>query len=207
MDLWEANAAAQAFTPHACNITGVYKCSSADECGQDHGVCDEWGCGYNPYAYGVHDYYGRNLTVDTNRKFTVVTQFLTDNGKPTGTLSEIRRIYVQDGKVIKNAAVSAGGQTVDSITDSYCNATASWFQARGGLADMGGALERGMVLIFSVWADNGGFMNWLDSGNSGPCNDTEGNPVLIQQQHPDAAVTFSNIKYGEINSTYTTKHR
>ncbi|KAK3935178.1 glycoside hydrolase [Diplogelasinospora grovesii] len=205
MDLWEANALAQAYTPHACNITGVYKCQGEDECGQPVGVCDEWGCGYNPYAYGFHDYYGRNLEVDANKKFTVTTQFLTSNGKADGTLTEIRRLYVQDGQIIKNQAVTVAGSSVDSITDGYCNATASWFQQRGGLADMGEAIQRGMVLIFSVWADSGGFMNWLDSGNAGPCNATEGNPALIQANNPDAAVTFSNIKWGEIGSTYKAK--
>ncbi len=156
----------------------------------------------NPYAYGFTDFYGRNKTVDTNRKFTVTTQFITSNGRADGELTEIRRLYVQDGTVIKNQVVSAGGASYDSITDGFCNATASWAQQRGGLPQMGKAIGRGMVLIFSVWADNGGFMNWLDSGSSGPCNSTEGNPALIVQQHPDAAVTFSNIKWGEIGSTY-----
>jgi cellulase len=210
MDILEANALAQAMTPHACNATvkGVYKCQGTDECNQATGVCDEWGCGVNPYSYGFKDYYGRGLTVDTNHKFTVTTQFITSNGRADGVLTEIRRLYVQNGTVIKNQAVSAGGATYDSITNSYCNATASWSEQRGGLPQMGKAIGRGMVLIFSVWADNGGFMNWLDSGNSGPCNATEGDPSLIVQQHPDAAVTFSNIKWGEIGSTFKVeKHR
>ncbi|KAK4155863.1 glycoside hydrolase [Chaetomidium leptoderma] len=202
MDLWEANAAAQAFTPHPCNATRVNKCETADECGQPVGVCDQWGCSYNPHNNGVTDYYGRNLTVDTNRKVTVTTQFLTSNGKADGELTEIRRLYVQDGVVIQNHAVAAGGADHDSINNDYCNATATWTQQRGGLAQMGKAIERGMVLIFSLWADDGGFMNWLDSGNAGPCNATEGDPKLIVKQHPDAAVTFSNIKWGEIGSTY-----
>ncbi|KAK3314200.1 glycoside hydrolase family 7 protein [Apodospora peruviana] len=204
MDIWEANALAQAFTPHACKATRVYKCQGETECGQPAGVCDKWGCGYNPYQYGFTDYYGRNLTVDTNRKFTVITQFITDNGNANGTLSEIRRLYIQDGTVIQNQAVTAGGQTLDKMTNGYCNSTAEWFQKRGGLAQMGQAIGRGMVLIFSIWADDGGFMNWLDSGNTGPCNATEGDPKLIVKEHPDAAVTFSNIKWGEIGSTYKT---
>lgn len=43
---------------------------------------------------------------------------------------------------------------------------------------MGKALGRGMVLAMSIWNDPGQFMNWLDSGNAGPCNATEGNPAL-----------------------------
>lgn len=194
-------------TPHACNITGVYQCTGDDECGQTYGVCDEWGCGYNPYVYGVHDYYGPNksFTIDTDRKFTVVTQFITNNGKPSGVLTEIRRLYVQDGRLIQNAAITVDNETFTSLTDAYCNATASWFQQRGGLADMGEALGRGMVLIFSIWDDTGGFMNWLDSGSAGPCNATEGDPALIVQEHPDVSVTFSNIRYGDLNSTYSAK--
>jgi len=207
MDIFEANARAQSFTPHPCNatVTKVYKCQGTDECNQATGVCDQWGCSVNPYAYGFKDYYGRNMTVDTNRKFTVTTQFITSNGRPDGELTEIRRQYAQGGKVIKNQAISAGGATYDSITDPFCNATASWSQQRGGLAQIGEAIGRGMVLIFSLWVDNGGFMNWLDSGNSGPCNATEGDPALIVQQNPDATVTFSNIKWGEIGSTTKTK--
>lgn len=45
-------------------------------------------------------------------------------------------------------------------------------------------------------------MNWLDSGNSGPCNKTEGDPALIVKQNPGTSVTFSDIRWGEIGSTY-----
>ncbi|KAM7202999.1 glycoside hydrolase [Naviculisporaceae sp. PSN 640] len=204
MDIWEANALAQTHTPHPCVVDrAIYKCQGETECGQPEGVCDKWGCSYNPYSHGFKEYYGRDLTVNTNKKFTVVTQFITDNGKDDGTLSEIKRVYIQDGKVIKNQAVTVGGKVTDSITNQYCEATASWTQKRGGLAEMGKALGRGMVLIFSLWADDYGFMNWLNSGNSGPCNDTEGDPKLIVQKNPESAVTFSQIKWGEIGSTYS----
>ncbi|KAK0610646.1 glycoside hydrolase family 7 protein [Bombardia bombarda] len=203
MDIWEANALAQVYTPHACNATRVYKClAGTEECGQPSGVCDKWGCSYNPYSYGFKDYYGRNKTVDTNRKFTVITQFITDNNQANGTLAEIRRLYVQDGELIKNQVVTAGGVSLDKMTNGYCESTASWAQQRGGLKTMGEAIGRGMVLIFSIWADDGGFMNWMDSGNAGPCSETEGDPKLIVKEHPEAAVTFSNIKWGEIGSTY-----
>ncbi|KAK4211371.1 glycoside hydrolase [Rhypophila decipiens] len=204
MDIWEANAAAQVHTPHPCTIDrAIYKCEGETECGQVDGVCDKWGCSYNPYAYGFKEYYGRDMTVNSNKKFTVITQFITDNGKDDGVLSEIKRLYIQDGKVIKNQAITAGGAVVDSITDGYCKSTASWTQKRGGLAEMGKALGRGMVLIFSLWADDYTFMNWMDSGNSGPCNDTEGDPKLIVQHSPESSITFSAIKWGEIGSTFS----
>lgn len=193
-------------TPHACNISGVYLCTSDDECGQTDGVCDEWGCGWNPYVYGLDDFYGpaTNYTIDTERVFTVVTQFLTDDGTTEGTLVEIRRLYVQDGRVIHNAAITTadGLLTTSVMDDAYCNATASWFQQRGGLADIGEALGRGMVLVFSIWDDTGSYMDWLDSGSAGPCNSTEGDPALIVAEHPDVQVRFQRIRYGEIGSTF-----
>jgi len=101
MDIWESNAYATALTPHPCNHTGLYECSGAD-CTWN-GVCDQWGCGYNPYAVGNLNYFGPKEVVDTSRTITVVTQFPTF---PNGTLKEIRRLYVQNGKVIQNAAVN-----------------------------------------------------------------------------------------------------
>ncbi|KAJ5370352.1 uncharacterized protein N7496_006444 [Penicillium cataractarum] len=201
MDIWEANARSTGYTPHACNITGLYECSG-DECGSS-GVCDKSGCGYNPYALGAHDYYGYRKNVDTTKRFTVVTQFVTDDNTAHGTLSQIRRLYVQNGKVIQNAVVNVSGSETNSITDGYCSETASYFQQKGGIKQMGKAIGRGMVLIFSIWNDSGAFMNWLDSGSAGPCNSTEGNPALIQAQHPETSVTFSNIKWGDIGSTYS----
>ncbi|KAJ5620360.1 hypothetical protein N7510_004344 [Penicillium lagena] len=201
MDLWEANALATAYTPHACNITRLYECEG-DLCGSD-GVCDKDGCGYNAYALGDHDYYGRGLTVDTNRPFTVTTQFLTNDHTTRGTLAQIRRLYVQDGRVIENAITEVSGTEIDSITNAYCKNSASYFEQMGGLPQMGRALARGMVLIFSIWNDSGAFMNWLDSGSAGPCNSTQGNPAIIEAQYPYTSVTFSNIRWGDIGSTYS----
>jgi cellulase len=207
MDIWEANAAATQLAPHTCNQTGLYECSGT-ECGAD-GVCDKNGCGQNPYALGNKGFYGDDMTVDTGRPFTVVTQFVSDSpsNATTKTLSQIRRLYVQDGKVIQNAAVNVTGQpSIDYVDDDYCSANgASKFESLGGVSGMGDALSRGMVLIFSIWWDTGSYMTWLDSGNAGPCNATEGNPTIIQQIQPDPAVTFSNIKWGEIGSTYGMK--
>ncbi|KAJ5151946.1 hypothetical protein N7492_010241 [Penicillium capsulatum] len=199
MDIWEANALATTYTPHTCNITRVHECVGG-LC-DSSGVCDKSGCSFNPYALGDHDYYGHRKAVDTSKRFTVVTQFMTDDNTVHGTLSQIRRFYVQNGQVIQNAAFNVSGNEVDSLTNEYCSGSADNFQRLGGLAQMGKALSRGMVLIFSIWNDSGAFMNWLDSGNAGPCNSTEGDPALIMKQHPETSVTFSNIRWGEIGST------
>ncbi|GES65303.1 endo-beta-1,4-glucanase celB [Aspergillus terreus] len=205
MDIWEANARATGYTPHPCNITQLYECTGA-ECEAD-GVCDKPGCGFNPYALGAHDFYGYDLQVDTTKPITVVTQFYTKDNTTTGALVEIRRLYVQNGHVIQNAVVSVDDESVDSITADYCADPSSAFNRLGGLQRMGEALGRGMVLAFSVWNDAGSFMSWLDGGNSGPCNATEGDPALIEKLHPDTHVTFSNIRWGDIGSTYRGKRR
>lgn len=177
MDILEANSAANAFTPHPCA----------------NGDCDKSGCGFNPYARGYKDYYGPGLKVDTSKPFSVVTQFITDDGTTTGSLSKITRSYIQDGKTITSASTNG----TDTITASGCTSAAPY----GGLDEMGKALGRGMVLVFSIWNDGGQFMQWLDSGTNGPCNTTEGNPTNIQANHPDANVVFSNIRWGDIGST------
>lgn len=80
---------------------------------------------------------------------------------------------------------------------------------------MGESLERGMVLVMSLWDDHEAHMLWLDSnypldqsasapGNArGPCATSSGDPKDVESQHGDAKVVFSNIKYGDINSTFT----
>jgi hypothetical protein len=47
-------------------------------------------------------------------------------------------------------------------------------------------------------------MDWLDgkASGSGPCDATEGNPAVIKVNQPDVSLTFSELKWGEIGSTY-----
>ncbi|KAF3916733.1 Exoglucanase [Dactylellina cionopaga] len=176
MDILEANSRANAFTPHPCTTND----------------CDKSGCGFNPYASGFHNYWGPGGTLDTSKPFTVITQFSTNDGSTTGSLSTITRKYIQNGRAVASA-VSGG----DSIYANNCQSGAPY----GGLATMGQALGRGMVLIFSIWNDNGGNMNWLDSGNAGPCSSTEGAPATILANNPNTHVVFSNIRWGDIGST------
>ena len=79
---------------------------------------------------------------------------------------------------------------------------------------MGGSLERGMVLVMSLWDDHAVHMLWLDSSyppdkspsapgvTRGTCPTSSGVPDQVENQYPNADVTYSNIKYGEIGSTY-----
>ena len=220
MDLWEANSEATAYTPHPCTVTKQTRCEG-DSC-SGTGYCDEPGCDFNPYRLGDKTFFGpsSNFTINTMQPFTVVTQFVTNDGTDNGVLSEIRRVWVQNGKVIQSSNVTVGGQQYNSVTDDFCNAQKQEFgddneyEKRGGEKTVGEALENGMVLVMSIWDDHAAYMLWLDSDYPldkssdapgvarGPCPTTSGRPHDVETQHPDASVTFSNIKYGEIGSTY-----
>ena len=41
---------------------------------------------------------------------TVVTQFITSDGTDNGDLVEMRRLYVQDGKVVQNSFSDVNGK-------------------------------------------------------------------------------------------------
>ena len=71
------------------------------------GVCDKDGCDFGSWRLGDHEYYGpgSEFKIDTTRPFTVVTQFITDDGTANGNLISVGRKYVQDGNVIENSKV------------------------------------------------------------------------------------------------------
>lgn len=165
-------------------------------------MCDQNGCGYNPYRNGNHDYYGLEMTVDTTRPFTVVTQF---HANDAGDLAEYHRLYIQDGEIIQNAATNVSDlPDVNYMNDEYCEAsggTEQYFNL-GATKAMGESMSRGMVLAMSIWWDDGGDMLWLDGGDAGPCNATVEDPEVIREVEPYPSVVFSQIKWGEIGSTF-----
>ncbi|KAK2757721.1 hypothetical protein FQN54_004690 [Arachnomyces sp. PD_36] len=221
MDVWEANSMGTAFTPHSCTEPGQVMCTEND-CGGTYsedryaGPCDADGCDFNSYRMGNKEFYGEGLTVDTSAVFTVVTQFLTDEA---GTLNEIKRFYVQDGKTIPNSESKIEGVTGNSVNQEFCDAQKIAFgddniwEEKGGFAGMSAGMEQGMVLVMSIWDDHYSNMLWLDgtyptdgSGpgyERGPCGPDSGVPADVEAESPDATVTFSNIKFGPINSTFT----
>ena len=175
--------------------------------------CEPTGCGYIPYPLGKRNFYGRgsSFSVDTTKPFTITTRFVTADGKDTGNLKEIQRIYKQNGKIIPNPTVKkfyfhlntnfdssmcfyrqvAGN--FSSLSDAYC----SYYKLNnlGGIsASMTQGLKNGMVLTMGLWGDmkNPDFMGWLDKPPNGPC------PVY---SNLNPYVTYSNIKYGPIGST------
>jgi cellulose 1,4-beta-cellobiosidase len=224
MDIWESNSMATAYTPHVCTVQGQTRCNGS-MCGDGDnrygGVCDKDGCDFNSYRMGNQKFFGQNMMVDTSKPFTVVTQFITNDGTDNGMLSEIRRIYVQNGKVVPNSQANFPGlKPYTSVSDQYCKDQKTLFgdkndfEMKGGLKSLGDTLDRGMVLVLSLWDDHAVHMLWLDSTyptdkppttpgvGRGPCATTSGVPDDVEKNSPNSNVKYMNIKYGDIGSTY-----
>lgn len=225
MDIWEANSISNAVTPHPCDTPTQTMCEG-DSCGGTYssdrysGTCDPDGCDFNPYRMGNHSFYGPGKTVDTSSPFTVVTQFITDDGTSSGALSEIKRFYVQNGKVIPQSLSTVNGASGNSITADFCTAQKSAFgdqdifSTHGGLEGMGAGLAEGMVLVMSLWDDHASNMLWLDSiypttassttpgAARGSCDISPGDPDIVESESANAHVIYSNIKVGPLGSTY-----
>ncbi|KAL1841189.1 hypothetical protein VTK73DRAFT_3569 [Phialemonium thermophilum] len=223
MDIWEANSVSAAYTPHPCQNYQQHSCSG-DDCGGTYsatrfaGDCDPDGCDWNAYRMGVHDFYGNGKTVDTGKKFSIVTQF-----KGSGsTLTEIKQFYVQDGRKIENPnATWPGLEPFNSITPDFCKAQKQVFgdpdrfNDMGGFTNMAKALANPMVLVLSLWDDHYSNMLWLDSTyptdadpsapgkGRGTCDTSSGVPSDVESKNGDATVIYSNIKFGPLDSTYT----
>ncbi|KAK4196365.1 glycoside hydrolase [Triangularia verruculosa] len=224
MDIWEANSDATAYTPHVCTVNEQTRCEGAD-CGAGddryNSICDKDGCDFNAFRLGNKEFYGPAKTVDTTKPFTIVTQFVTDDGTDTGNLKSIHRYYVQDGVVIPNSQTDvAGVDQTNFISEGFCEQQKTafgdnnYFGELGGMSAMGKSLTK-MVLVLSIWDDHAVNMNWLDSifpndadpekpgVARGRCDPADGVPETIEAAHPDAYVIYSNIKFGAINSTFT----
>ncbi|KAL2170236.1 hypothetical protein VTG60DRAFT_5104 [Thermothelomyces hinnuleus] len=218
----EANSVSTAYSPHPCTTVGQHRCQgdsrggtySGDRYG---GTCDPDGCDFNAYRQGVKNFYGPGMTVDTKKKFTVVTQFIKGSD---GNLAEIKRFYVQNGKTIANPSSTIPGNTGNSITPEFCRTQKTAFgdrdifNARGGFPQMSKALAAPMVLVMSVWDDHHANMLWLDStypvdadpnvpGKArGTCSTSSGVPKDVESSQANDQVIFSNIKFGPIGSTF-----
>jgi len=234
MDIWEANSRSTAYTPHPCSQPGLTKCEGTT-CGDNAkgerylGMCDKDGCDFNSYRMGDTSFFGQgsDFKIDSSKPVTIVTQFLTHDGTDTGDLSEVRRFYVQDGVVVPNSeATILGPSAGNSITDDFCSKQKSTFgdlddfKAKGALREMGGALDRGMVLVLSLWDDTDVNMLWLDAAYPtnepprkpgvlrGPCpGGATSEPKYLRSTSPDSHVEFSQIKVGTINSTFGSGRR
>ncbi|KAF2113609.1 exoglucanase-like protein 1 precursor [Lophiotrema nucula] len=160
MDVWEANSISTALTPHSCQPEG-------------YSVCED-----------TSYYYGKGMTVDTSKTMTVVTQFIGSGSN----LQEIKRFYVQGGKVIANPEPTIPGMTGNSLTQAWCDKEKEIFQEEiypfnkfGGMASMD--------------PDKPGIAR-------GSCDTSSGVPSDVESNSPNAQVKFSNIKFGPIGSTF-----
>ncbi|KZT04274.1 glycoside hydrolase family 7 protein [Laetiporus sulphureus 93-53] len=108
----------------------------------------------------------------------------------------------------------------NSITDDYCVAQKTAFgdtdefETLGGLAQLSEAFEAGMVLVLSLLDDYTVDMLWLDSDYPtdesasdpvvarGPCSTSSGVPAIVESEYLSSNVIYSNIKYGDIGTTY-----
>ena len=108
---------------------------------------------------GNQSFYGPGKTIDTKKPLTVVTQFITTDGTDTGDLKEIRRVYVQGGKVFQQPTSNVAGVSGNAINDDFCKNQKSvfgdnnHFARTGGMKAMGDAFAKGMVLVMSLWDD------------------------------------------------------
>ncbi|KAI1776803.1 glycoside hydrolase family 7 protein [Hypoxylon cercidicola] len=215
IDVWESNSHSFAFTPHPCTTNEYHVCET-DGCGGTYsddrfaGKCDANGCDYNPYRMGNQDFYGAGKTVDTSKKFTVVTQFTND---------KLTQFFVQDGKKIEIPAPALDGfPSSSSITPEYCTAEVTAFGDRDRFTEVGGFSQLNevwsmpLVLVMSIWDDHYANMLWLDSsyppekagqpgGDRGDCAQDSGVPSDVEATIPDAKVIWSNIRFGPIGST------
>lgn len=189
------------------------------------GICDKNGCDFNPYREGAHDFYGPGpqFKIDSTKPVTVITQFITEDGTDTGALKEMRRLYKQGDTIIKNpaASYSTASKQYTALSDDMCKVQMDYFtdrydvfSSRGGMKGMGEAMNRSLVLVLSLWDDEEVGMKWLDAtdpfpipsgkhgAHRGRCNQTEGDAKVVQKKHPGANVLYSDIRYGDIGSTY-----
>jgi cellulose 1,4-beta-cellobiosidase len=217
MDLWEANSISTAYTPHPCTTAGQTSCTGTACGGPDNrygSICDPDGCDFNSFRQGNKTFYGPGLTVNTNSKFSIVTQFI---GNP---VTEIKRFYVQNGRLIPNSAnnIPTMNNAGNSLTAGWCDAQKTAFndtrsfQNKGGF---GGMFKKPQVLALSIWDDLYAHMLWLDSnyptnGSAstpgvarGTCPTSSGDPEPTRSQYANSQVIYSNIKFGPINSTFT----
>ncbi|KAG9029227.1 hypothetical protein FS837_003604 [Tulasnella sp. UAMH 9824] len=184
VDLFEGNKFASAFSAHPCTVNGQTRCHDA-QCSEPDapsGYCDANGCDWNSYRLGSTSFYGGGKTVDTTKKFTVVTQFITSDGTDTGQLVEIKRFYLQNGVVIPNNNPILPGLSPNpaytSIKDSFCSderavfGETDYFAQLGGLTQVGQSLKRGGVLVFGISITSSG---WMQSG--------PGVKILLERQN------------------------
>ncbi|KAK3361940.1 family 7 glycosyl hydrolase [Lasiosphaeria ovina] len=212
--VWNSNAHSFSMSSHPCPQSDYHVCEgllcnasarAPDE--PSSGQCDPRGCSYNPFRMGNQGFYGQGKAVDTARKFTVVTRFED---------ARVSQFFVQDGKTIAVPPPTWVGLPRESgLTAETCAQVPAVFGERDSFAEGGGwrahavLLRRPMVLAMSISVDYDSNNRWLDSlyppqdgaGQArGDCPVDE-DAFTAVAQHPNAKVTWSNIRFGTVGST------
>jgi hypothetical protein len=230
MDLFEGNTVAQQYTTHGCIdacaswTEGVEACQLGDS---PKTVCDQSGCGLNPFRYGPGTSYneetnndawhgvGTDFELDTSKVFTVTTQF---------DENAIKRFYLQDGKRVDLPTLYVlppsdgshyGPFESPAIVEDFCADTYDRWDGDGSstpLAQMFKNMENGMVLAMSAWyaqetyvdgAPQGSQtgMSWLDGVNNWGHLTKAGPCHETTSDAGEHHATFSNIRFGAIGTT------
>jgi cellulose 1,4-beta-cellobiosidase len=164
--------------------------------------------------------WGPKLIINTGKRVTIIKKFFAKNRTDNGQLSEIRRKYVQGGRVIENTVVNILCIiSSNSISDDFCNEQKSAsgdisdFEKKGGLSELVKAFDYGIVLVLSHLDDHQVNIFWFDSIYSADKSINHpdvtrgpGSPLSwvfsdVESQHPDSLVTFSDIRFGSIDLT------
>ncbi|KAF5339687.1 hypothetical protein D9758_014895 [Tetrapyrgos nigripes] len=123
-----------AFICHVCSGQSLFQCHKFMErltC--ESGVRNPSRC-----PQGVSANLPVPFAIDSTKKMTVVTQFITNNNSTSGTLSAIRRLYVQNGKVIQQSQSAISSVTGNEIRDSFCAAQKTAFGDVNTFSQKGG---------------------------------------------------------------------
>merc|ERR1712072_1465768 len=206
LDLWEANKMATQLVLHPMKTedsqTVCYleaECGSQEEGHRDKGPTDRNGCYMNPYYFGHKKFYGpgSSYTINTMKPFTIVTEF-----QGTSELTGMYQYYYQDGKKIEFPDLGFGSNNV--MDQKFCDSVVKglhedpYFNNNGGMKQFSKAVERGMTMVISFWDDMATNMNWLDSGERGPCDADAGDPKTVREKHPDATFSVRHVRWGPI---------
>jgi cellulose 1,4-beta-cellobiosidase len=223
VDIFQANSRSTALSAKTCEFTNQQMCDG-DACGgldsgdanRDKGPCDPDGCTFNPYQSGATSFYGPDKILNTKLPFTVVTQFITEDGTAEGDLIEIKRFYKQGGKRIENPMSQVERMEGNSISESFCWSQNNVFGTKGfqkhwGIGSLSKSLRAGMVMSIGIWDDKYTNGQWLDG--KWPSNGTqEQDGVMrgdcevetlsqLQQSHGRLGVRFGRIRLGGIGET------
>ena len=137
--LFDANMISASMSAHPCTYLDDYRCEG-NTCGEGDarysGLCDKDGCDLNTFRGGNTTFYGpvqnedSDFTIDTTKKMTVVTQFLTLNHTTyDDPIVNVTRIFIQGDKILyaPNTAIEGMNNQYNSIRDDMCNATKKAF--------------------------------------------------------------------------------